>query len=343
MSNTPSVRHKLLPTCVPGFMLLLLLTLLAACATRQNPLPQSTPSPIAPTPTFTSEGQGVGAGVRETPDGKAWHTYAVPGETPFRGVFQLLNRQPTEEYLLTCVLDYRQVPCTLDERRQLLYRFSMGENEERFIPFETPSLVAGFHDLTLLAISEPDVHDLEPHFRLGTEIGYLHTARAVLLVGDEPYQSPGLEYVTGRPRPEGTVPLNGIVVNQDENPREFRAWLTQDARPGQSVEYFVHLGNDAPAAPTITLAVVVFLDYQQIPLDGEEQWVTYVSLPSGTGADIPARFTAPEEPGVHELMVVIVYDPYRMLEDPPLGPDRHLTEYWSIVESSIRVAIVVEE
>lgn len=126
-------------------------------------------------------------------------------------------------------------------------------------------------------------------------------------------------------------------------PQAVAAWLTQHARPGEDIAYFVHLGNDAPQAPDVAFAIMVFLDFQQIPLDGDKQWVAYALLPTGTGTDLPARFAAPAEPGVHELMAVIVYNPYHMLEDPPLGPNRQATEFWDVVESSIRVAIVVEE
>ncbi|PKO21648.1 MAG: hypothetical protein CVU38_13635 [Chloroflexi bacterium HGW-Chloroflexi-1] len=83
------------------------------------------------------------------------------------------------------------------------------------------------------------------------------------------------------------------------------------------------------------------LDYTQIPLDGDDQWVAFVALPAGTRASLPARLVAPSEPGMHELMVVWAYDPYQMLEEPFEGSSRHLTEFLDHMESSIRVAITV--
>lgn len=285
-------------------------------------------------------GQGVAYGIQETREGGYWRTYQVPANSSFRGFFYLLNQRSAEEYLLTCLVDYRQVPCTFDGQQQLLYRISVEDFGERTLPFETPSLVPGLHDLAVLAFAKPDVHDLSGEYRLSTDFNYLYTPRAVLLAGDEPWQTSSIEYIiTGTQPTSKTSPLEGLVVNREEQELEIRAWMTQTVRSGETIEYFAHLGNDT--GPSRSLAVMSFLDYKQIPLDGAEQWVAYVSLPTGTRAVLPGRFVAPQKVGVHELVVVMAYDPFHMLEDPFQGSDRDLTQFSEIVEPSIRVAIIV--
>jgi hypothetical protein len=286
------------------------------------------------------EGQGVAYGIQETREGKYWRTYRMPEHSSFRGLFYLLNQRPAEDYLLTCLVDYHQVPCTFDGQQLLLYRVSIEGFGERTLPFATPPLAPGLHDLAVLAFAKPDVHDLSSEYRLSTDFSYLYTPRAVLLAGDEPWQPPSVEYtITGTRPTSATSPLEGLVINREEQELEIRAWFTQEVRSGETLEYFVHLGNDT--GPSHTRAVMAFLDYKQVPLDGADQWVAYVSLPTGTRAILPGRLVAPREVGVHELVVVFAYDPFHMLEEPPLGSDRDLTRFSDHVESSIRIAIVV--
>ncbi|MEJ2558048.1 MAG: hypothetical protein P8186_17865 [Anaerolineae bacterium] len=322
----------------------ILIIILASMGLVWNILSARGTPPVSSTPESKTQyqGQGVAYGIQETREGKYWHTYRVPEHSSFRGFFYLLNQRPAEEYLLTCLVDYRQVPCTFDGQQQLLYRVSIEDFGERTLPFETPTLAPGLHDLAILAFAKPTVHDLSREYRLSTDFNYLYAPRAVLLAGDEPWQTPSIEYTITGTRPTNKIsPLEGLVINREEQELEIRAWITQEVRSGESTEYFVHLGNDT--GPSHTRAVMAFLDYKQIPLAGADQWVAYVSLPTGTRAVLPGRFVAPQEVGVHELVVVFAYDPFHMLEEPPLGSDRDLTQFSAIVESSIRVAIIVVE
>jgi hypothetical protein len=325
-----------------AFLFILLIVLLRVGSSQNSRLSQVTPSPTASGPKVRYEGEGVAYGIQETRQGKYWRTYQVSGHSSFRGFFWLLNQQPAEEYLITCLVDYQQVPCVFDGQQRLLYRVDMGDFEDQTVPFETPPLVPGFHDVALLAFAKPNVHDLSRQYRFSTDFHYLYAPRLVLLTGDEPWQVPSIEYtITGTEPISRTVPLEGLVVNREKQELEIQAWLTQEVGAGEIIEYFVHMGNDT--GPSRTFAVMAFLDYEQIPLDGAEQWVAYVSLPTGTRAVLPGNLVAPQEMGVHEFMVVWAYDPYHMLEEPPQGPERQLTEFADMIESSIRIAIVVEE
>jgi len=280
------------------------------------------------------EGQGIAVGIREKLDEMFWRTYEVSANDPFRGYFYLLNQQEAETYLLTCLIDYIQHPCTYNGEKQMRYRIVMGKNEQRDIAFETPELHQGFHDLMILAIAKPDEHDLSEDFRYSTDFNYLYASRAVVLADNTRTQSPTVEYIPGAPQPDRLSPLNGVVVNQDDTPGVLRAWLYQKTKAGDILEYFIHLGNDA--GPSYTYAVMSFLDYQQIPLNDEYE-TAFVSLPAGTGITLSGYFEAPQDAGIYELMVVIVRNPYQLLEDPV---SRRLTQSTG-VESSIRIAIEV--
>jgi hypothetical protein len=310
-----------------------------SCSTVEQDLSDEiTPLATVSEPEIKFEGQGVGYSIRAW-EGKTWETYQIRVNSSFRGFYRLLNQKPAEEYLLTCLVDYRQVPCDFDGQRQLLYKVSMEDFEERLIPFETPLLPSGFHDLALFAFAKPGVHDMSRDYRLSTDFNYLYAPRAVLLVGDEPWQAPEQAGLITATQPLN-YPLSGLVVNREDQPAEIRAWLTDTVKAGEIIDFVIHMGNKVEPH---TAAVMAFLDYKQIPIDGAEQWVSFVMLPNNTYVALPGRFRAPSEPGVYEFMVVSAHNPFHMLEDPPLGPERTSTQMSSLIESSIRVALIVED
>ncbi|GAB4581622.1 MAG: hypothetical protein Fur0022_43710 [Anaerolineales bacterium] len=264
-------------------------------------------------------------------------TYFLEENESFQGTYYLLNQQPAESYALICLLDYKQTPCLFDGKDASPYFLEMGENEERTFSFETPAIEKGFHDLAILAFSKVDEHDTSESFRYSTDFNYLFSTRAAILADTPPDELPLIEYEKGVFIEESPSPLNGVVINlsPDSYSEGIRAWLHEVIQPGQTLDYYIQLGNDDE--PDQTYAVLSFLDFQQIPVN-ENQLVAYVSLPTGYRMTIPASLTVPEETGIHELVIVIVRNPYRIREDLStrklILPDG--------IESSIRVAIEVK-
>ena len=116
--------------------------------------------------------------------------------------------------------------------------------------------------------------------------------------------------------------------------------MTAEAQAEEWLEYYIHIGAH-PNGTQNRFAVMAFLDYEQIPIDGEDQWVLYADMLPGTQATVPARLQAPEEPGIYELMLIYVYNPFSMLEEPALGDNRRATPIIDGAYATIRTAIVV--
>jgi hypothetical protein len=57
--------------------------------------------------------------------------------------------------------------------------------------------------------------------------------------------------------------------------------------------------------------LTLFLDYHQIKINDHE--VLDVHLKGGEEAFIDTALTLPDQPGVHELQIVYVMDPYRSI------------------------------
>jgi hypothetical protein len=320
----------------PIFFIGLIAVFMSGCS-HDTSLPEAaeeTPLPDQP--------YGIRAGIQERLDGLYQRTYQVNENHRFSGYFYLSNEQPAEEFLLTCLLDYRQVPCIYEGEEKMLHPFALGDFEEISIPFETPPLTEGFHDFMLLAFHKPNEHDLSDEYRLRTDISYLTGQRLVLLAGDEPWQKPSIEHAFTDEEPELDVEhLYGILLNQQKEPEVWQAWMRHQVEPGKIIEFYAHLGNKGERDHVF--AFMAFMDFIQVPLAGESDWVTFADMPANAQLAVPGRVVAPDEPGVHEFLVVYTADPYQMLEEPPLAKERTLTSYFDYVEPTLRTAIIVQE
>ncbi|MGI8549453.1 MAG: hypothetical protein ACR2PL_01465 [Dehalococcoidia bacterium] len=338
------VRHPVSAVTISVLVVILTLAITWLAAGQRlvsqwhgSTIPVSTAS-IATTPPMSLAGQGVAFGIKDAQNAPFWRTYRVSLDAPFHGILQVTNHQPAQSFLLTCVLDYQQVPCRYGGQPQVLNRIAMGTNEQRDIPFETPTLSQGWHDFTLLIVPSPDDHSLNPRFRLGTDTVY--AARSVLLDGGLSWGPPVITYPdVGQSSPNPALPLDGIFVDQEAHPGQLQAWTSQGVSAGETVHYYVHLGNKSRA--TYTFALLAFLDYQQIPLDGQRGRAVFGSLAAGAQGVVPGQVMAPAASGVHELMVLWVENPYHALEYPPDGPTRQFSKTPVRVESSLRVALAV--
>lgn len=318
-------------------LILLIILISSGCVTSKKGVgSHATTTTEVAEPDIGFAGEAVGYSIRSQED-ESWATYQITSGSSFHGFFQLYNQQSQENYLFTCLINYRQTSCNFDDQPKSILRLTMGDLEERAIAFSIPPLIAGVHDVTLLAFAKPDNHDLSREYRLSTDFNYLYAPRIVLLVGDEPWQAAETNNMITATQTLH-YPLSGVVVNREEKPLEIRAWLTETVHVGETVDFFIHLGNKVSPE---SVAVITFLDYEQIPLDGATQWVSYLSLPTNTYIALPGHFEAPQQPGVYEFITVLVHNPFHMLEDPPLGQERNPVQISTVPESSIRVAINV--
>jgi hypothetical protein len=274
--------------------------------------------------------------------GQNWQTWLSIPEG-YSGEFLLSNQQPAMDFLLTCMLDYRQVPCIWDGEDTELYAVSLDGGETIRIPMITPPLSDDFHDFIVIAFGNPFSEDLTDDYRIRTDLNYLYRSR--LLFVPEAFEE-GMPYVAAvaeedwiRGEAENLY-LEGVIQNQEPNADELRAWTVVEAEAGEWIDYNLQIGSH-PDGVGSRLAIMAFLDYRQITFDGEDQWVIYADLEAGTAATVPVRLQAPLESGIHELLIVHTYDPFAMLEVPALGEDRQATEIIEGTYSGIRTAIVV--
>ena len=255
------------------------------------------------------------------------------------------NQTRATDYLLTCVLDYQQIPCLWEDETEPAYHYSvsLSAGQIRNIGFKTPEITEGAHDFVVLAFRNAFSTKLDYEYRISTDFNYFHAPRIVLLAGDstEFPELPDSSLITGEPDIL-PMPLDGLLVTQSSSVDRISAWLMQPASPDEIFDYTIYLGNYSRPEDTRHYAVMSFLNYRQVPLS-EQQDVMFANLDFLEQTTFEASVQAPADEGIYELVVIYATDPYTMLENPPTGETRELVPVNRNLYSSIRTAIVVEE
>lgn len=286
----------------------------------------------------------IGYGLTSATDSGQWRTYHIEPNTSFVGRFMLDNQRPATDFVLTCLLDYQQVPCQWGENQieAILFDITLEAAEQRHIQVISPPMHEGAHDFSVLAIENAFSDNLDNSYRISTDYNYLYGMRVVVIAGesmtfpavDESHLLPG-EQATA------SVAFDGLIVNRLTDRTQLKAWPVEEVAPGESLSYSIHFANRSQPYAERRFAVMAFLNYEQIPVT-DEMLTAFLDMEMGTELTLPAEVTLPDQSGVHELMIVSTDDPYHMLETPPFGDDRELVFINRNFYSSIRTAIVVD-
>lgn len=223
----------------------------------------------------------------------------------------LRSGQPTT-LLVTALLDYRQVPFTLDGQHGLLHELKVDPEGDLEVPMRLQIDEPGAHDLLVMAFREPYDRPVDKGYRANL-FQRLIGRRAVIIVGgvEQPVHQPTPDLVGAPPPPDVTL---GIPVcfaeaadGSGSHPAKHFLW-SLEGRPRAEAPYRLWVSNYHGQAPT-DHGLVLFEGFHQVPLLGRDLFI--VHLEAGHEAIIDGRLTLPEQPGVHEVQVVMVKDPYR--------------------------------
>jgi hypothetical protein len=287
-------------------------------------------------------GESFGIGLFDSPigtkeSGMGYSKFLNPGED-FKGHLFVSNQMYEEnDFLIFCLLDYKQVPFKFDEEdKQVLHTIHLEPFEERFYSFDLGKIEKGGHDFEIVAIMKPYEHSLNRTFRFSTDFSYLGSMRKNLFVSD--LNLPVINYTNiSAISCSSEYPLNnGILITKE--PCSAKAWLTEEVKPGERLNYTINVAADREYP--VSFAIMVLLDYEQVPINvNGSNSVLFGKLDAGEKVSIPASITVPDDEGVHELMVVWFTDPYERLETSP-GVRAHIR---AGTEPSIRVGLNVKD
>lgn len=227
-------------------------------------------------------------------------------------------------FLVTILLDYKQVSFELDDRIGLLHEISVPSGTEINLPLRLNIMGSGAHDIMFIAFTDPYNHPLDSNIR-ENELGNLTGRRAVVIIGrNEPFRVLRTT-LFGKDAP-ANLPLVPIRIGfasapngQNTHPSQRYINLSKTG-PGQMFSYQVWATNFGGAQKEIyNYAMVGFLDFHQIDLAQPD--VTLAQVRPGQEAILNASVQIPSEIGIHELQIVYVFDPYKsILRQEVLAP-----------------------
>jgi hypothetical protein len=120
-----------------------------------------------------------------------------------------------------------------------------------------------------------------------------------------------------------------ITDDPDVPPKEWSEWPTTQVAPGELLEYSIYVGHTDVIDPNTRkpvgndwyrFAILAFLDHRQVPVQDGGELVFYGQVFKDTTGRIPASVRVTEEPGQHNLLVLLIENPGLVLSSAVKGP-----------------------
>ncbi len=212
-----------------------------------------------------------------------------------------------DDYALTALWDYTQVPITINNLVDDVHMLKAGpfSTQDVDLTMVVPNL-EGRHKVVLLLFRSFGVRRYDERFRYLTD-GMLHTFSMDLNIGTD--REPEVVYQT-MPNARAEAPrisFGGIVINRVSD--QLIAWLSDSVSSKSALDYQIHLGNDNhPGSP---YAVVAFLDGRQIPITSGGDLAFFGHIESNGRVTLPGQVQVPAKGETHELQVLYVLNPFQ--------------------------------
>lgn len=221
-------------------------------------------------------------------------------------------------FLVTALLDYKQIPFILDGQYGLLHQIEVKENGDLYIPIQIDVDGKGAHDLTMIAFISPYNRPWNQDSRDLVNGCLTSGRRAVVIVDnvDKPVQeiqpdvygiSPPLGVEFGYRVMFSNMPA--LFDNKHPSQRQMR--MTQSERPGGTFRYQLWLSNYNLPENKVDYGLVRFLDFHQVLFKGKNLFV--IDFTGRQEAIIEDSYRLPQQTGVHEAQIIDVFDPYKSI------------------------------
>lgn len=225
-------------------------------------------------------------------------------------------------YKLIMLVDYKQHSFSVDDNAPSEeYNFKIGAGKTLEIPIKITDLDSGMHDIVVIMVKNPNNKSLDEEYRKKTDLSHLIIERFNVIVGDSDKPATHIEFTNeGVKEPQN---LGGIFLSKKN---DYKRWLSEDVKPGEILDYFIHVGNSLEKDHQ-TYALVVLYNWKQIDIV-EGKNVLYYKLNKDDSFVLPATLNTPESEGVEDLTALLIQN-----------PNEKLTMYNRDTEFSLRVGV----
>ncbi len=102
----------------------------------------------------------------------------------------------------------------------------------------------------------------------------------------------------------------GLLVNAS-HPSRRQMKMTAYGWPGETFRYQLWMSNYNSPDDTVDYGVMRFLDFHQVDFKGKDLFIAHFD--GRQEAIVDDQIILPSEPGIHELQLVYVFDPYKSI------------------------------
>lgn len=234
-------------------------------------------------------------------------TFAIASGAKLTGQISFGNGRGKElGYLMVCLIDYVQTPCGKGQTSPT-DRFTLANGAIHKVDVEMTGLRDGLHDYIVVVFFVPDLHDTDDEYRSDSRFLFLFN-RMNIIVGAS-MTPPSVQFQPiGEPN-EGAKQGEGVIAltsKTDQGPDSDPLRVVRLSK-GQSQPFHVWWNN--PMDQPSRLALITFIDFKQTPLLGGKP-VLFGEMAAHSQAILTGAVPAPTEPGPHELVTLIIENPF---------------------------------
>lgn len=342
--NKPSTSKKLK---ISSYVIFLFVALTLLCGCSGNPAPVQTAAPgeriqdVVTHESFSDQAEIIAwsideGGVRIYDSSQAGIGFVRPEDRhtppsrlpqndelrldsgePFK-VDLVINAAQDSTFLITAIVDYQQVPFTLDEKFGLLHEVSVKKEGALYVPLQIDISGSGAHDFIIMAFRDPYNRDRWDENERDLGQGCIVTGkRAVIIVddNDQPFKEVTPD-ILGVPQPdEVDFGLRVMFANppatklDKSHPSQRQMSFLQRGKASRTFSYQLWLSNYQLPDDVVDYGLMRFFDFHQVDFSGRDLFVAHFDGPQE--AIVDDDITLPEQAGLHELQIVYIFNPYK--------------------------------
>lgn len=227
----------------------------------------------------------------------------------------LILQAPTRTtVLVTVMLDCSQIEVELDGIKGLLHEITIEPGGDLEIPLKIDIPDEGAHELIVIAFVDPYNRTLDAQYRSSMD-SRMVGRRAIIVVGrsDIPVHVFG-PALLGNPVSEDVTLSLGVAFATASNhghPSDLdRQLYIAKVKPTNLFNYQIWVSN-LHGKRAYEYLLILFFDYHQSKIRGED--CLLVDLDTREEATIDSNIRIPESPGIYQMQLVYILDPYKSI------------------------------
>ncbi len=236
---------------------------------------------------------------------------------PFK-VDLVINAAQDSTFLITAIVDYQQVPFTMDEEFGLLHEIKVEKEGALYVPLQIDISGSGAHDFIIMAFRDPYNRARWDENERDLGQGCIVTGkRAVIIVddNDQPFKNATPDVLGAPQSDEVDFGLRVMFANppasifDQSHPTQRQMSFIQSGAASQTFPYQLWLSNYELPDVVVDYGLMRFFDFHQVDFLGKDLLIAYFD--GQQEAIVDDNILLPEQPGLHELQIVYVFDPYK--------------------------------